>query len=156
MDNSVGIFAGGVGYCSGGCAKDSDCKGAGYGKCQLETGMCVAATVTFPVKLGDFCNFMLTATPPTYCNCRYNRSGVWLDEGYCTQFCTIGTTGNACGAGYVCASGLPSAYFSSEPVGLAGTCLKTCATDADCVTYHTTCNKTYAGAAATGVCEAAL
>jgi hypothetical protein len=123
----------GVGFCLGGCAADADCTGGD--KCDLLTGLCLK-TVTPPTKkVGDACTAQDTA-----CNCLAGAS----NAGYCSQFCKVG--GNTCTTGFVCSAELPKTsgdggvLFTQQPTGIAGTCLKTCATDADCTALGAKCN----------------
>ena len=128
----------GVGFCFGGCAADADCTGGD--KCQVESGLCVKTPVTYAKAVGDACTTADTGVA-TGCECLASAT---TTNGYCSTFCRVGDT--TCGAfgTYVCSAALPSTDFTSTPVGMAGNCLKTCATAADC-TGGTTCKSTPEG-----------
>lgn len=130
----------GVGYCFGGCLADGDCTGGD--KCQKETGLCVKTPDTYTKAQGDPCT-----DSDTTCSCLYLTT-----LGYCSNFCLVGSSATSCPTGFVCSPDLPttdstdgSALFSKDPTGIAGTCLKTCAADADCATMNSTCQTTATG-----------
>jgi hypothetical protein len=134
---------GGIGFCLGGCAADADCTAGN--KCDTISGLCLK-TVTAPTKkTGDAC-----VAQDTGCNC---YAGNTTQKGYCTQFCRVG--GTTCGTGFVCSAQLPKtsgdggALFSQQPTDIAGSCLKTCTTDADCTALSAKCDLTDVGG---GVC----
>jgi hypothetical protein len=122
----------GVGYCFGGCKVDADC--AIGQRCQTEDGLCVTTKVTYTKTLGTACTDA-DSTAPAKCNCLYATSS---KKGYCSQTCRMGMSGD-CPTGYACDALLPKTkvltsdvVFTKAATGLAGYCLKTCTTDADC------------------------
>jgi hypothetical protein len=144
----------GVGLCLGGCTADGDC--AGGERCDATTGLCLKS-VTAPTKnLGDGCTMAEAQATPPSCNCIYNsNSGL----GFCSKFCTVPATGaaNPCPAGWFCETEEPTtiagandasvAGFTTQNVGLAGFCVRSCATGADSgvCPVNTTCLDTFAG-----------
>lgn len=133
----------GVGYCFGGCRSDGDCpKGSA---CQIEDGLCMNAKTAYTKPLGAACTKTADAGASPTCNCLY---GATSGTGYCSSFCVVGNT--ACGAGFVCSPQLPTsdatgALFGKDPRGIAGNCLKTCSTNADCSGMNATCKTTATG-----------
>ncbi len=133
-DWSVGASGiAGVGYCYGGCTKSADC--AAGEQCQLETGECVTKTDTYTKKVGDPCTDADASATPPHCNCNYDTT---TKQGYCTSFCKVGDASVLCPVGFTCSAQLPTTdkagkpLFSTQPAGIAGSCLKSCAADADC------------------------
>ena len=123
----------GVGACLEGCTADVDCA---TGKCQVETGACVASLVTYTKRTGDICT-----AGGTECNCLASPGA---SHGMCTQLCVTGSALLACPTGFACDPGLPLAtgttqLFTATPTNLAGSCLRTCSTDADCASLNVTC-----------------
>lgn len=131
----------GTGYCFGGCKVDADCPGTN--KCQKEDGRCVTVPVVYVKSPGAACT-VADSMSPAKCNCGYsNPEG----RGYCITTCRFGEAG-ACGTGFSCDPGLPKTkvvaediVFTAVPTGLAGACLKNCATDADCVGLNAHCDE---------------
>ena len=133
----------GVGYCFGGCKADADCPTSS--KCQIETGLCVTTKVTYTKSSGTACTKAADAGTTPTCNCLY---GTTSSKGYCANYCTVGST--TCGTGYKCSPQLPTSdstgpLFSKDPTGIAGNCLKTCTTTADCTAINSTCTTTATG-----------
>ncbi len=129
----------GVGYCYGGCRSDDDCPRAGE-RCQVEEALCVRSVVTYLKALGEACvRDDATSTPPK-CNCLTGREGT----GYCTKVCRFG---EACDPGFTCDPMLPKTFddgspaFAAVPAGVAGYCLKDCASDADCAAFGGHCDE---------------
>lgn len=121
----------GVGSCSGGCTANGDCT-AGQ-KCQTETGACVQTLQTFGKAFGAAC------TSASECPCVHDAG----KPGFCSKFCITG--GSMCPTGYTCDAGLPKTdvsgtLFSSSIGGLAGDCLKDCASDLDCAFMSGRCD----------------
>jgi hypothetical protein len=128
----------GIGYCFGGCKTDADCEDAGANKCETKTGLCVRTPDTYTKNIGDACTDADVKQTGSACNCLYATNLAGTKSGYCSQFCKVGDTG-ACASGYTCDSMLPKTkiapddiVFTTAPTGMAGYCLKNCATDADC------------------------
>jgi hypothetical protein len=135
----------GVGYCFGGCKADADC-GSGQA-CQKEEGLCVASAtkVTYTKSVGTACTDADSTSTPAKCNCLYATAS---KKGYCSQFCTMGSSGD-CPTGYSCDAQLPKTkvlstdtVFTAAPTGMAGYCLKNCTTDADCTAINGYCDQT--------------
>lgn len=123
----------GLGYCFGGCTADADCPAGDH--CQANVGICTT-TVTPPTKqMGQQCNSNDngTVTSPATCNCLFNQNS---GNGYCSQFCIVGSTTAACPTGYLCDSFLPTQLtdstgttvpgFTTQNDGLLGTCAAVC------------------------------
>ncbi|MGD0680173.1 MAG: hypothetical protein ABSC94_32725, partial [Polyangiaceae bacterium] len=123
----------GLGYCFGGCTKDTDCPTGNV--CQTNEGICVS-TATAPTKaLGAACTSADngTSTTPANCNCLFDST---TSVGICSQFCLVGSTAAACPAGYVCDSSEPTMVlddadaaipgFAMQNTGLSGYCLPMC------------------------------
>ena len=132
----------GVGYCFGGCKADADCPTGNV--CQVETALCVKTKVTFTKSPGEPCvkADSGSSTTPAKCNCRFTMTE---GTGFCVSSCTFGEA--TCSAGFTCDPELPSkklrdtdTVFTKAPTGLAGTCLKNCATDADCAGLNAYCD----------------
>ena len=130
----------GIGYCFGGCVADADCPAGNV--CQSETALCVKTRAAYPKAPGTACT-SADAKAPAQCNCLYETK---TGSGYCANSCHFGET--TCGAGFTCDSGLPKTplraddvVFTKVPLGLAGSCLKNCATDADCVGLNAYCDE---------------
>jgi hypothetical protein len=121
----------GVGVCFGGCVTDSDCTKGDH--CQLETSLCVKATVTYVKKVGDACDKSDTLAKPPTCDCIYSATGV----GYCTRTCRVAV--DACPAGFTCDPQLAKSDFATAPSGIWGWCLRNCASDADCTGLGAKC-----------------
>jgi hypothetical protein len=135
----------GIGYCFGGCTKNADCL---TGVCQINEGFCVKTAATPTKAVGAACTSADTATTPSACDCFLNTV---TNAGYCSQFCTVGTTG-ACPTGYICDAREPTELidettdaavpgFAMQNVGLSGSCLIACAAagDAGACPSGTTC-----------------
>ena len=125
----------GVGACLGGCTADGDCTGGNA--CQLETGECVKSKRTMSKLLGETCT-----VGTTECFCATPNKGT---SSVCTQLCIVG--GIPCATGYACDAELPASnpvsgdvLFTKGPRGIAGLCMKTCASDADCAAVNAYCD----------------
>jgi hypothetical protein len=134
----------GIGYCFGGCKADSDCESGQV--CQTEEGLCVKSgtKVTYTKAVGEACTDTDSTATPAKCNCLYATS---TKKGYCSSFCKMGSSGD-CGAGFACDAQLPKTkvldtdtVFTAAPVGMAGYCLKTCTSDADCTAINGYCDE---------------
>ena len=130
-----------VGYCFGGCMADADCPTGN--KCQKEDGLCVKAPATYTKTPGTACTDA-DAKAPAKCNCLYTTAD---KAGYCANTCYFGES--TCGTGFTCDTGLPKnklfaddTVFTAAPKGLAGYCLKNCASDADCTGLNAYCGET--------------
>lgn len=130
----------GVGYCFGGCKGDADCPTGN--QCQVEDGLCVKALVTYGKPPGTACTDA-DAKAPAQCNCVYSTAE---KAGYCATACWFGET--TCAPGFTCDPRLPKTairegdvVFTAVPKGLAGYCLKDCATDADCAGLAASCDE---------------
>jgi hypothetical protein len=146
VDDAGAATALGIGFCFGGCTQDSDCPSGSA--CQTENAVCVKTKVTYGLPIGAACTTSQTDTAGG-CNCETNAT---TNTGYCTVACTQG--GPACPTGFVCDGFLPKSLevdggtapgFTTEPAGLAGACLATCATpdasaDAGGCPQNSTCN----------------
>lgn len=135
-DSSAGTTIG-VGYCFGGCKADIDCPTGNV--CQVEEGLCVKTRTTFTKTPGTAC----TSADSNSCNCLYATA---TGTGYCANACYVGET--TCPSGFTCDAGLPKTKlrstdteFSVQAPGLAGYCLKNCATDADCAGLNAYCSE---------------
>ena len=126
----------GTGYCIAGCLRDEDCTGGD--RCQVDQGYCVTRPFPRTLKVGDPC-FAASNPPEVECNCLFAPNG---GDGYCTRFCLVDDARTTCPAGFVCTAALPASRFAREPVGAAGSCLLSCATDLDCAPVHSTCVET--------------
>lgn len=131
----------GLGYCFGGCTTDADCPVGN--DCQVEEGLCVKSVIAYTKTPGTPCT-EADARAPATCNCVYSRS---RRAGYCVDVCYFGET--TCDPGFTCDVGLPASpirdndvVFAVVPRGLAGYCLKDCATDADCEGLSAYCEQT--------------
>jgi hypothetical protein len=121
----------GLGYCLGGCASSDDCPAGS--QCAVETGLCVTEAPAQSLSLGDSCD---PGAQSPGCNC---FGSAQRHAGYCVQFCVTGSSRTPCPAGTTCDSGeIRSAggatsvdgaatLVSKQNVGLAGSCLPTCA-----------------------------
>jgi hypothetical protein len=134
----------GVGFCFGGCFQDADC-GTGQ-ECQREDGLCVktGSKVAYSKALGTACTKADSTSSPAKCNCNYAPS---TGNGYCSQVCRMGMSGD-CPSGFLCDAQLPKTpildgdtVFTSAPAGIAGFCLKTCSSDADCAPLGAYCEE---------------
>lgn len=151
----------GVGHCQGTCLTNADCS-TGF-ECQKEYGACVppANLKTFSKTFGQACNPKDTTTE---CLCLATSSAT---TGYCSTVCVVPAAGAAdpCATGYMCSALLPTqdttttpptTLFTAQPAGIAGYCVQTCSTDADCTDLSGatgTCNMTTVGApTGKGVC----
>lgn len=130
----------GVGYCFGGCRADADCPTGN--KCQVEDGLCVKTVDVYTKTIGTACTDA-DAKAPAKCNCLYTSVE---KKGYCTTACYAGET--TCATGYTCDPGLPRValrpddiVFTKIPTGMAGYCLKNCATDAECAPLAAYCDE---------------
>ncbi len=127
---AAGIVSG-VGFCLGVCTSNSTC--AAGTVCQVEEGICVAPASyqVYTRAVGSTCTVGTTAT----CRC-LGRTG---QAGVCGKACITGPTAG-CATGLACAPDVPKTFsdgspgFTSAPLGLAGTCYKTCVSNANCVT----------------------
>jgi hypothetical protein len=132
-----------AGYCFGGCTSDADCSGGD--RCQIESGYCVRRPVTYAKKLGEACTSADSMSTPPGCECLYTGSGTGGSKGYCSQFCEMG--GAPCPTGFTCDAFLPrtdasgAPLFKAAPKGIAGYCMKDCATDADCAAINGYCQE---------------
>ena len=133
-----GGVKGGIGYCLGGCSADSDCTGGGL--CQVEEGTCVAKVISYAKAPGAAC------TSSTECACRID---IATSKGFCTRFCTVGSSTAICPSGMACDANLPSATFTKTPAGIAGECRPKCTSDASCAPYGGRCDLSVEG----GVCR---
>jgi hypothetical protein len=135
--NSAGKTVG-TGYCVSACRADADCptdEACSFGSCLKKVNV-TPKTKT----LGQACE-NTGGTPE--CACFYNGSGPSLGKGYCTDFCV---TGESCGAGFLCSARLRGPQdanypFVTQPNGLAGYCMKTCVTSAECTELSSTCQE---------------
>lgn len=147
--NADGAVA--IGYCTGGCNVDADCKGTPGQKCQAETGLCVNDHnhVAFAKKLGDACD---GSAASQVCSCAV---GADPTKGVCAHACQVGTAGNdvcvaAAGddADWKCTAKLPTTLtpstggtlpgFTGQPDGVVGSCALACPNgDADCAALST-------------------
>lgn len=116
----------GFGFCIGGCKVDADCP-AGSG-CQFDGGFCVKKVNPYPKKQDEPCKPSELGPSEWSCNC---LSDPKLGVGYCANACTVGV--DMCTPGHVCDPMLPTS-FPVAAKGLAGACLKTCVTNAECPT----------------------
>jgi hypothetical protein len=80
-----------------------------------------------PKKQDEACRISDDTGTVVICNCVANPS---LDTGYCARACSVG---ESCGAGHACDPMLPTS-FTTLPKGAAGSCLKLCTKDSDCLT----------------------
>jgi hypothetical protein len=133
----------GVGFCFGGCRADGDCPKDSA--CQVEDGLCFKTKTAYPKSIGTACTKSEAAGALPPCNCLY---GSTTSLGYCSVFCVVGKT--SCDAGFVCSAQLPTsdatgALFHRDPVGIAGNCVKSCSTNADCSGMNATCKTTASG-----------
>jgi len=123
----------GVGYCTPGCLADTDCTNGD--RCQMDQGACVTKSFPRTYPVGHACS--PSSNPPEVeCNCMFAPNG---GDGYCTQFCLVDDARTTCPDGFVCSAALPASTFTKEPTDAAGNCLKTCATDADCISINAIC-----------------
>lgn len=130
-----------VGYCFGGCVADADCPAGN--KCQVEEGLCMKALTTYTKTPGTACTDA-DSKAPAKCNCIYTTAD---KAGYCANTCYVGES--TCGAGFTCDAGLPKkalfaddTVFTAAPKGIAGLCLKNCASDTDCAGLNAYCGET--------------
>jgi hypothetical protein len=105
------------GYCLGGCRADADC--ASGNRCQVETGYCTKTLR--PSRIAG-----APCTNENDCPCVLPEE----KTGYCSPFCVVGD--DTCPAGFTCNIPYTLDSFGGNPEGVAGRCLKTCATAADC------------------------
>ncbi|MCL2450346.1 MAG: hypothetical protein FWD17_15475 [Polyangiaceae bacterium] len=125
----------GIGYCSSGCAVDSDCPSGS--SCDTVSGFCLTQ-VTPPTKnVGDPCTSADNMANPPACNCLIGADGT----GYCTKYCAVDSKTATCPAGFTCDALLSTmlvdpttdasvAGFSTPNTGLAGSCLLPCGSPA--------------------------
>lgn len=138
-----GGAAAAIGFCSGACSEDADCKGTPGQKCQAETGQCVNAASYVPStkKVGESCS-----SNTTDCSCDTNTDAT---KGYCGHTCTTGASGNATCAkaagdddNWKCTARLPTTMtsggkstpgFTAQPDNVLGGCALACPNgDSDC------------------------
>ncbi|AKU98588.1 hypothetical protein AKJ09_05252 [Labilithrix luteola] len=139
-----------IGYCTGGCNVDADCKGTPGQRCQVETGTCVNGdkVASFAKKLGEACDG--SAASPG-CPCAFGKDET---KGVCSHACRAGSAGNdvcaAAGgdANWKCTAKLPTTLtpstggtlpgFTGQPDGVVGSCAFACPNgDADCAALST-------------------
>ena len=133
----------GVGFCFGGCRADGDCPKDSV--CQVEDGLCLKTKNAYTKSVGTACTKSADAGASPKCNCLY---GTTTSLGYCSSFCVVGQT--SCDEGFVCSPQLPTsdatgALFKKDPSGIAGNCVKSCSTNADCSGMNATCKTTASG-----------
>lgn len=153
------------GTCAGGCRSDADCA---LGVCDPAVGFCSDTPCTgaepcsawhgapracvadvaggkshcrvrFPKVDGEACTGSAPGSFGAQCWC----AALGLGPGVCASPCTTRLPGDGsdCGAGFAC-DPLFATTFSSWPAGVAGRCLKACATDADCPLPGLVCGQT--------------
>lgn len=125
----------GIGYCWGGCTKDSDCQN--NQKCQTDQGLC-ALGVTPPTKtIGAACTS--ADSNAGVCNCLYGSA----KTGYCSSFCEVG--GTTCPVNMVCDSLEARGYGYTTPnTGMAGYCAFTCTLDGGSCPSSSVCTDIFA------------
>lgn len=133
----------GIGYCIGGCRRDSDCPPSSA--CQTETSFCVKTRVTFAKAPGEAC-VADDVKAPAKCNCKVASGST---TGYCVTACR---TGDACADGFACDAQLPAKDFTTVPTDLSALCLKKCTTDVDCDGLTAYCEES-AGMAGQKTCQ---
>ena len=123
----------GVGYCTGGCTSDAQCPS--NQQCQTDWGACVTMKIPPTKAIGAACTNSDNGefTNPSNCFCNVAPT---MTDGYCSQFCIVGSTTAPCPTGYTCdgqepldvvnANDAGITGFSKQNTGLAGVCTPTC------------------------------
>ncbi len=128
----------GAGICFGGCHQDSDCVVATE-KCQVETSLCVKALATFIKAVGEPCS----EDDAKKCYCAYYPKAP--TKGVCTSICRVGDPSWGCPTGFSCTAELPKTddkgdvLWTTQPKGVAGSCMKNCTSDTDCTATFGAC-----------------
>jgi hypothetical protein len=119
----------GIGFCFGGCATNADC--ATGSVCQKDQGVCLTAGVTRTKAVGAACTQADLVSGA--CDCFFDTA---TSNGYCSQFCIVGSATVLCPSGYACSGQEPVSVngandaavtgFTLQNQGLAGWCLQQC------------------------------